>query len=299
METLETRIKAFLSKTSGSGYGSGSRYDSGYGDGYGDGSGYGSGSGKGSDSGDGSGKGSGKGSDSGSGYGSGDGSGYGVKELNGDNVYLVDEIQTIIKSVHGNIAQGFILHSDLTLQSCYIVKEQNLFSHGETLHDAFTALQEKLYDDSTEEERIEAFVKKFPDYDTPYSNRDLFTYHHVLTGSCRFGRESFCKDKGINLDGSTTVREFVSLTKDSYGSETIRRLPQAYGVDMVIMAWLAVGKDGSEFICSTEPYRDIDDLWCVEYTPESNIVQLPKGSIEKLIGRNLTWNDEPVELKDK
>ena len=229
METLETRIKAFLSKTYGDGYGdgSGSRYDSGYGDGSGDGSGYGYCDG----SGDGSGKGCGCGSGKGSGYGYG--SGYGVKELNGDNVYLVDEIQTIIKSVHGNIAQGFILHSDLTLQSCYIVKEQNLFSHGETLHDAFTALQEKLYGDSTEEERIEAFVKKFPDYDTPYSNRDLFTYHHVLTGSCRMGREFFCDDKGINLDGSTTVREFVSLTKDSYGSETIRRLPQAYGVDEV------------------------------------------------------------------
>lgn len=101
------------------------------------------------------------------------------------------------------------------------------------MHDAFIALQEKLYDYSTEEERIEAFVKKFPDYDTPYSNRDPFTYHHVLTGSCRFGRDSFCKDKGINLDGSTTVREFVSLTKDSYGSETICKLPQAYGVDEV------------------------------------------------------------------
>lgn len=68
---------------------------------------------------------------------------------------------------------------------------------------------------------------------------------------------------------------------------------------MVIMAWLAVDKDGSEHICSTEPYRDIEDLWCIENTPESEIVRLPKGSIEKLIGRKLTWNDKPVELKDK
>lgn len=234
METLETRIKAFLRTTFGFGYGEGSGkgvckdYGYGWGEGSGKGAcGYGSGYGSGYGYGDGSGYGDGKGS----GY--GDGSGGGVKELNGDNVYLVDEIQTIIKSVHGNIAQGFILHSDLTLHPCYIVKENDKFAHGITSHDAFIALQEKLYDDSTEEERIEAFIKKFPNYDTPYSNRDLFTYHHVLTGSCRFGRESFCKDKGINLDGSTTVRKFVSLTKDSYGSETIRRLPQAYGVDEV------------------------------------------------------------------
>ena len=180
METLEDRIKAFVSLGSGDGYGYG--------------------------------------------YGSG------VKDINGNHVYIVDGIQTIIKSVRGNIAQGFVLQSDLTLKPCYVLKEQNKFAHGDTLHDAFTALQEKLYDDSTEEERIEAFRKNFPEYDTPYPNRYLFAYHHVLTGSCRMGRESFCKDKGIDLDGSTTVREFVSLTKGSYGSDIIRKLPEAYGV---------------------------------------------------------------------
>lgn len=226
METLEIRIKAFLSTTYG--------YDCVYGKGDAPGKGYSSGDGDGDSDGCGYGPGAGDGYGSGDGAGIGCGVGEGVKELNGDNVHLVDGLQTIIKSVHGNIAQGFILKSDLTLQPCYIVKEQNYFAHSDTLHDAFTSLQEKLeriYDESTEEERIEAFVKKFPDYDTPYSNRDLFDYHHVLTGSCRMGRESFCKDKGINIDGSTTVREFVSLTKDSYGSETIRMLPQAYGVN--------------------------------------------------------------------
>lgn len=63
-----------------------------------------------------------------------------------------------------------------------------------------------------------------------YPNRELFAYHHVLTGSCRMERESFCKDKGIYLDSSTTVREFVELTKDSYGGETIRKLPEVYEV---------------------------------------------------------------------
>lgn len=231
MENLETRIKAFLSETyefdygfgPGCGYGS----EAGYGDGCGflfsNASGYGSAFGNG----DGSGR-----MLSGA-NGSGRGNSTGIKELNGNKVYSVDDIPTIITSVHDNIAQGFMLHSDLTLHPCYIVKEQNKFAHGETLHDAFAALQEKLYDGSTEEERIEAFLKKFPNYDTPYSNRDLFTYHHVLTGSCRMGRESFCKDKGINLDDSTTVREFVRLTKDSYGSEIIRELPIAYGVDEI------------------------------------------------------------------
>ena len=228
METLETKIKNFLniSYGYGDGYGYGYGYGHGYGDGSGDGAGYGSGFGDGS----GFGSGDGYGYGSGDGFGSGDGSGFGIKEVNGDTVYIVDDVPTIIKSVRDNKAQGFILQRDLTLKPCYIVKEQNMFAHGDTLHDAFTALQEKLYDDSTEEERIEAFRKKFPEYDTLYPNRDLFAYHHVLTGSCRMGRESFCKDKGIDLDGSTTVREFFELTKDSYGGDVICKLPEVYGV---------------------------------------------------------------------
>ena len=220
METLETKIKNFLNLSYGDGSGSGSGY------GYGDGSGDGSGSGSGYGYGDGDGYGYGDND----GYGNGYGDGYGVKEVNGDTVYIVDDVPTIIKSVRDNIAQGFILQHDLTLTPCYVVKEQNRFAHGETLHDALSALQEKLYDDSTEEERIEAFLKKFPKYDTPYPNRDLFAYHHVLTGSCRMGRESFCKDRGIDLDGSTTVREFVELTKDSYGGDVICKLLEVYGV---------------------------------------------------------------------
>ena len=223
METLETKIKNFLSLSNdhchGDGYGC--DCDDCDGDGYGYGDGYGSGYGY------------GYGCDDGFGFVDffDDGFGCGdVKEVNGNTVYIVDNVPTIIMSVRDNIAQGFILQRDLTLKPCYIVKEQNKFAHGSTLHDAFTALQEKLYDDSTEEERIEAFRNKFPDYDMPYSNRDLFAYHRVLTGSCRMGRESFCKDKGIDLDGSTTVREFVELTKDSYGGDVICKLPDVYGI---------------------------------------------------------------------
>lgn len=258
MEVLETKIKNFLSLSNDHCHGNGSGY--GYGGGFGDCSGNGdnfgncsvncsgngdifsncsgngdifsngSGNGYGDGSGDGSGNGFGNGN--GSVYGNGFGYGYddGVKDINGNHVYIVDEIRTIIKFVRGNIAQGFVLLSDLTLKPCYIVKEQSKYAHGNTLYDAFAALQEKLYDDSTEEERIEAFRKKFPEYDTPYSNHDLFTYHHVLTGSCRIGREAFCKDRGIDLDGSTTVREFVELTKGSYGGDVIRKLPIVYDI---------------------------------------------------------------------
>ena len=186
----------------------------------------------GSGDGDGDGSGSGDGDGYGSGDGSGDGygSGYGIKVFNGDKVYLVDNILTIFISIRGNVAKGYILQSDFQLKPCFIVKENNKFARGDTIRDAFNSLQEKLYDDSTEEERIEAFKKKFPEYDVKYDNGDLFTYHHVLTGSCRMGRESFVSDRGLSLDGKTSIREFVELTKNAYGGDIIKKLPSAYRI---------------------------------------------------------------------
>lgn len=143
-------------------------------------------------------------------------------------VHRIDDIPTIITYVRGNVAQGFIVQSDLQLKPCYVVKENNKLAHGENLHDAFNSLQEKLFDDSSEEERLDAFKKKFPEYDVKYNNIDLFEYHHILTGSCRMGRELFVQNRGLSLDDKTSVREFVELTQNAYGGDIIQKLPGAY-----------------------------------------------------------------------
>ena len=44
------------------------------------------------------------------------------------------------------------------------------------------------------------------------------------------GREAFVADRGLSLDGKTSVREFIELTKDSYGGEIIKRLSMAYSI---------------------------------------------------------------------
>ena len=240
---MEEQIRKFLSIYSGdgSGDGSGYGYGYGYGSGSGDGSGYGSGYGYGSGSGDGDGHGSGygygygygdgsgSGDGHGSGYGYGSGSGYGsgdgIKTFNGDKAYIIDDIPTIIKHVHDNVAKGYILNDDFTLTETFVAKRNGKFAHGETLHEAFASLQEKLYDDSTEEERLEAFKKHFQDFTKKVSAKELFHWHHVLTGSCKQGRLSFCANRGIDIDNDTyTVHEFIELTQYSYGGDIIRRL---------------------------------------------------------------------------
>ena len=228
----DVKIRQFLA-----GYGSG--YGSGYGDGYGSGSGDGDGDGSGDGDGDGSGSGSGYGSGYGSGSGSGDGdgsgsgSGYGdgsggLSEINGHKVYVVDSIPTIFTAIHGNVARGFILQSDLTQTACYIVKGNGMFAHGDDLHKAMSALRDKMFEDMPEEERIAEFIKEHPDKEKAYPNQDLFDWHHRLTGSCMAGRNAFVKDRGLTLDGETTVAEFIKLTENAYGGSTIKALKQAY-----------------------------------------------------------------------
>ena len=73
------------------------------------------------------------------------------------------------------------------------------------------------------------------------------------------------------------------------------------GIDM---AWVAVHKNGEEGIFNHKPTRGKKlELWydevedgCIFYDTE---ISLPKGSIKKLIGRDLTWQDNPVELKEE
>jgi hypothetical protein len=176
---------------------------------------------------DGYGSGSGDGSGSGYGYGSGsgDGSGSGISEFNGIKIYIIDSIETgITELLRENIAKGFILNRDLTTSACYIVKENNQFAHGTTVKEAFLALKEKLFDNYTIEERIQKFKEEFKDFSRKYSGSLLFDWHNKLTGSCKLGRESFCRNNNISLEDTFTIYEFIELTKDQYGGDIIKQL---------------------------------------------------------------------------
>lgn len=59
------------------------------------------------------------------------------------------------------------------------------------------------------------------------------------------------------------------------------------------MSWVAVDEDKAECIYEHKPKRDkMDNFW----SRPMESVNLSNGSIEKLIGRKLTWKDEAVEL---
>ena len=169
------------------------------------------------------------------GFGSGDGSGFGnvfggsadIKFFCGSPVYLIDRIPTIITAVFGSYAKGYILETCLTLTPCYIAKRESHFAHGKTLSEAVAAVAEKAFEDMPEEDHIAEFWKCH-EKGVKYPARDLYDWHHRLTGSCEMGRNTFAAEHGIDLDSDMfTVAEFVELCGKSYGGEIIRKLAEA------------------------------------------------------------------------
>lgn len=228
-------VTKFFERTELAGDGLGGFFGDGRGNGNGNGNGYGNCYGNSNGYGNGNGDGNGNGNGNGNGDGGGDGNGYcggycvggnGLKSANGYALFEIDGIPTGIYKARGNVAKGFILLHFAPVDS-YIVKDGDTYAHGQTLREAEDALREKIMESMGEDEAIEKFVERFKP-NTLYKNREFFEWHHYLTGSCRMGRENFCANHGVDLDGESTPEYFIELTKDAYGGETIRKLEKHY-----------------------------------------------------------------------
>ena len=185
---MEDLIKVFLSISSGSGYGDGYSY----------------------------------------GDGDGSGSGDGLSKYNGQKVYEIDSLQTVIESVKGNYAKGYIISQDLITKPCYIAKAGDYFAHGDTLKEAQIAVLQKYNQNLSEEDRTVMFQEQFKAGEE-YPAKMFFDWHNILTGSCEFGRKEFCRVNNIDIKNEKmTVSRFFELTKDAYGKEIIKKLILKY-----------------------------------------------------------------------
>jgi len=62
------------------------------------------------------------------------------------------------------------------------------------------------------------------------------------------------------------------------------------------MAWLVVDGNGDEFIFEVKPKRSSSgQIWQLKSCHSNySVIYLKKGTIEKIVGRKMTWEDEPV-----
>ena len=165
------------------------------------------------------------------GYGSEDGSGEGgdvsvmnIKTFNGHIIDYIDGVPTIITNIHNNVASGFIIKFDMTLIPCYVAKAGNYFAHGKTLKDAVEDAEAKEMGEMPIEERIDKFIEVFGSLDSEHTGKEFYDWHNILTGSCRMGRDKFCKENGIDLTKKYSVRYFLDITKNSFGGDIIKRI---------------------------------------------------------------------------
>lgn len=130
--------------------------------------------------------------------------------------------------MRGNIARGYIVKNDLTLDYCFIAKVGNSFAHGKTIKEAVADAEAKEMENMPVEERIEKFREVFGSLDSKHTGKEFYDWHHILTGSCRMGRDEFCKAHDIDLTKKYTVRYFLDITEESYGSNVIKLIREAY-----------------------------------------------------------------------
>lgn len=64
--------------------------------------------------------------------------------INNQKIYIIDAVEAIITSIRrSNLASGFIVGKDLTLNPCYIAKINNYFAHGYSIKQAIVGAQSK------------------------------------------------------------------------------------------------------------------------------------------------------------
>ena len=191
--------------------------------GNGDGSGYGNGDGNGNGSGNGSGYGDGNGDGNGSGSGSGDGNRYKIKMFKSCKVYYVDNIPCVFKSVHSNFASVEIINKDFSTTKAFLGKFENCIAHGDTIRKAIEDARSKYYQSLDFEEVKEKLLAEFKNKGK-LTVKELYDWHGILTGSCRFGRSQFQQEHNLKDDDLLSLEEFVKLTGSAFGGDKINAL---------------------------------------------------------------------------
>ncbi len=94
---------------------------------------------------------------------------------------------------------------------------------GDAVGDATAKAMESMPVD----DRIALFRKEFADPAAKYPAAKFSEWHKMLTGSCQMGRNQFMWEKGISIDDSFTVAEFLEITKGAYGWDVVSKLSES------------------------------------------------------------------------
>jgi hypothetical protein len=131
---------------------------------------------------------------------------------NGNPHIIADGILSKLVSQKGDVYK-VINHGEDTIS--YLVKKDNVFSHGKTLQEARDSLIYKLSDKDT---------SKYSDYtlDTIVSHEDAIQMYMCITGACSSGTKYFVDMMQDKIKSEYSVSDLIQLTSGQYGNEKFK-----------------------------------------------------------------------------
>ena len=148
--------------------------------------------------------------------------GYLTKKENEDALYMDIDGQRVEHIIADNILskvikkKGNIYHvqnygSD---KITYLVKDGDIYSHGETLKEAKESLKYKISNRD---------ISEFEKYtlDDELDDITIIRMYRAITGACEAGTKYFCENN--KLPKKCTIRKAIELTQGQYGNESFRK----------------------------------------------------------------------------
>ena len=101
-------------------------------------------------------------------------------------------------------------------ETSYIVKKENVYSHGKTLKEARDGLIYKIFNRDT---------SKYNNYtlETVVSHEDAIKMYNCITGSCFSGISYFVEQMQDKIKSEYTISELIELTKNQYGHKQFKK----------------------------------------------------------------------------
>ena len=126
-------------------------------------------------------------------------------------VEIIDEIKTIILNRKKNVIKGLYLDS---LNPCYVVEKDGVYSHGATLKETKDSLIYKISNRDT------SMYKDFT-LETVVTFEEAIKMYRVITGACEAGTRNFVN--GLSKKKKKyTIAEIIAETKGQYGNEKFK-----------------------------------------------------------------------------
>jgi hypothetical protein len=148
-----------------------------------------------------------------------------LQKFKGKRVYYFDDIPCIVHKVKydRDYLQVEVIENDLhTTRMAFIVYKGGEIAHGDTLEEAENAALEKYYSGKDFEELAALFISTCPSLEQKEKVSDLYRWHGLLTGSCKFGRDRWMRERSLTFEDEMTVGEFLSIP--DFNSERLLRV---------------------------------------------------------------------------